>query len=141
LLCGGLTMLTTAVNFPARRAPSPQIRARDTSLDGTTNGSAGINSAPNVDAGINGATHLGEQRCGDHEDHGDSTDYRKLAEHSCKLPLGAGAGALHQPGFNPSLEDYHAAPSSRWPWGSVALPGSSLRSISSRRRRIRERLL
>ena len=64
-------MLTTTVNFPARRAPSPQIRARDTSLDGTTNGSAGIN----------GATHLGEQRGGDHEDRGDGTDYRKLAEH------------------------------------------------------------
>jgi hypothetical protein len=77
LLCGGLTMLTTTVNLPARRAPSPQIRARDTSLDGTTNGSAGIN----VDAGINDATHLGGQRCGDHEDRGDSTDYRKLAEH------------------------------------------------------------
>jgi hypothetical protein len=81
LLCSGLTMLATTVNLPARRAPSPQIRARDTSLDGTTNGSAGINSAPNVDAGINGATHLGGQRCGDHEDRGDSTNYRKLAEH------------------------------------------------------------
>ena len=72
-------MLATAVNLPTRRAPSSQIRARDTSLDGTTNGSAGINSAPNVDAGINGATHLGGQRCGRHEDR-DSTDYRKLAE-------------------------------------------------------------
>src|SRR5262249_42102505 len=69
-------MLATTVNLPARRAPSPQIRARDTSLDGTTNGSAGIN----VDAGINGATHLGGQRCRDHEDRG-NTDYRKLAEH------------------------------------------------------------
>jgi hypothetical protein len=59
-------MLTTTVNFPTRRAPSPEIRARDTSLDGTTNASAGINSAPNVDAGINSATHLGGQRCGDH---------------------------------------------------------------------------
>src|SRR5215470_1043940 len=65
LLCG--SMLTTTVNFPTRRAPSPQIRARDTSLDGTTNGSAGINSAPNVDARINGTTHLGGQRSGDHE--------------------------------------------------------------------------
>ena len=64
-------MLATTVNLPTRRAPSPQIRARDTSLDGTTNSSAGINSAPNVDAGINGATHLGGQRCGDHEDRGD----------------------------------------------------------------------
>src|SRR5436305_8686944 len=70
-------MLATTVNLPARVAPSPQIRARDTSLDGPTNGSAGIN----VDTGINGATHLGGQRCGDHEDRGDSTDYRKLAEH------------------------------------------------------------
>jgi hypothetical protein len=34
-----------------------------------------------VDAGINGATHLGGQRCGDHEDRDDSTNYRKLAEH------------------------------------------------------------
>src|SRR5262249_28717348 len=57
------------------------IRARNTSLDGPTNGSAGINSAPNVDAGINGATHLGGRRCGDHEGRGDSTDYRKLAGH------------------------------------------------------------
>src|SRR5262249_33233435 len=80
LLCSGLTMLATAVNLPTRRAPSSQIRARDTSLDGTTNGSAGINNAPNVDAGINGATHLGGQRCRD-QDRGDSTNYRKLAEH------------------------------------------------------------
>src|SRR5690242_20743075 len=69
-------MLATTVNLPARVAPSPQIRTRDTSLDGATNGSAGIN----VDAGINAATHLGGHRCGDHEDR-DSTDYRKLAEH------------------------------------------------------------
>jgi len=34
-----------------------------------------------MDAGINGAAHLGGQRCWDHEDRGDSTDYRKLAEH------------------------------------------------------------
>src|SRR5215471_4809295 len=54
LLCDGLTMLATTVNLPARRAPSPHA-----SLDGTTNGSAGINSAPNVDAGIDGATPLG----------------------------------------------------------------------------------
>ncbi len=83
-------MLATTVNLPARRAPSPQIRARDTSLDGTTNGSAGINSAPNVDAGINGATHLGGQRCGDHEDRGDNTNYRKLAGHktaTCPAPF------------------------------------------------------
>src|SRR5262249_27797097 len=53
LLCG--STLTTTVNFPTRRAPSPQIRARDTSLDGTTNGSAGVDSAPDVDAGANSA--------------------------------------------------------------------------------------
>jgi hypothetical protein len=69
-------MLATTVNLPARRAPSPQIRARDTSLDGAANASAGIN----MDAGINAATHLRGQRCGRHEDR-DSTDYRKLAEH------------------------------------------------------------
>jgi hypothetical protein len=34
-----------------------------------------------VDAGIDGATHLGGQRCGDHEDRGDSTNDRKLAGH------------------------------------------------------------
>jgi hypothetical protein len=61
------------VNLPAGRAPSPQIRARDTSLDGAANASARIN----VDAGINAATHLGGQRCGDHEDRGDSTNHRK----------------------------------------------------------------
>jgi hypothetical protein len=81
-------MLATTVNLPTRRAPSPQIRTRDTSLDGTTNGSAGINSAPNVDAGINGATHLGGQRRGDHENRGDSTD-RKLAEHKIGPQRGA----------------------------------------------------
>jgi hypothetical protein len=72
-------MLTTTVNFPTRRAPSPQIRARDTSLGGTADGSAGINSPTDVDTGINGATHLGRQRCGDHEADGDdSTNDRKL---------------------------------------------------------------
>src|SRR5262249_45665755 len=84
-------MLTTTVNFPTRRAPSPQIRARDTSLDGTANGSARIDSTPNVDAGINGTTHLGGHRCGDHEGDGDdSTDDRKLAEHktaTCPAPF------------------------------------------------------
>src|SRR5262245_57604955 len=62
LLCG--SMLTTAVNFPTRRASSPQIRARDTSLDDAANGSAGINGAPDVDARIDGATHLGGRRRG-----------------------------------------------------------------------------
>jgi hypothetical protein len=83
-------LTTTVVNFPTRRAPSPQIRARDTSLDGTTNGTAGVNSAPDVDAGVNGATHLGGQHCGEHEDRGDNTNYRKLAEHkiaTCPVPL------------------------------------------------------
>src|SRR4029077_14106957 len=50
--------------LPARRAPNPQIRAEDTSLDGTTNGSARINSTPNVDAGINGATHWADSVAG-----------------------------------------------------------------------------
>src|SRR5262249_5130244 len=79
-------MLTTTVNFTIRRAPSRQIRARDTPNDGAANGSAGVNSAPDVDAGVNGAPHLGGQRCGDHEDRGDSTNYRKLAEHNLSLP-------------------------------------------------------
>src|SRR5262249_13175984 len=78
-------MLTTTVNFPTRRAPSPQIRARDTSLDGTTNGSAGVNSTSDVDAGVNDATHLSGQRCRDHEDRGDNTNYRKLVEHNASL--------------------------------------------------------
>jgi hypothetical protein len=65
-------MLTATVNFPTWRAPSPQIRARDTLNDGAANGSAGVNSAPD----------LGGQRCGDHEDRGDSTNYRKLAGNS-----------------------------------------------------------
>src|SRR6516165_7888922 len=33
-------------------------------------------------------THLGGQRCGDHEDRGDSTNYRKLAEHEIGPPQG-----------------------------------------------------
>ena len=98
LLCGG--MLTTTVNFPARRAPSPQIRARDTSLDSAANASARINSTPNVDAGFNAATHLGGHRCGDHEDDGDdSTNDRKLASiikapHSIRVPLAGGASLI-----------------------------------------------
>ena len=82
-------MLTTTVNCPARRAPSPEIRARDTLNDGTTNGSAGVNSASDVDAGVNGAPDLGGQRCRDHEDRGDNTNYRKLAEYNFKPPLAA----------------------------------------------------
>jgi hypothetical protein len=84
-------MLATAVNLPAWRAPSPQIRARDTSLDGAANGSAGVNSAPNVDAGIYAATHLGGHRCRHYENRGDSTDDRKLAKHD----------------FVPNWGDYH----------------------------------
>jgi hypothetical protein len=34
-----------------------------------------------MNAGINAATHLCGQRRGRHEDRGDSTHYRKLAEH------------------------------------------------------------
>jgi hypothetical protein len=79
-------MLATTVNFSTRRTPSPEIRARDTSLNGASNGSAGVNSAPDVHAGIDGATHLGGQRRGDHDDRGDSTNYRKPAEHNLSLP-------------------------------------------------------
>jgi hypothetical protein len=75
-----------------RRAPSPEIRARDTPNDSAANGSTGVNSAPDVDTGANSAPDLSGQRCGDHEDRGDSTNYRKLAEHNLspdtELPLG-----------------------------------------------------
>src|SRR5215475_9277033 len=80
-------MLTTTVNFPTRRAPSPQIRARDAPNDSASNGSAGVNRAPDVNAGANGSPDLGGHRCRDHEDRGDSTNYRKLAEHNLSLPL------------------------------------------------------
>jgi len=73
--------MVATVFIRTRRTPSPEIRARDTSLDGTTNGSAGVNSAPDVDAGVNAAPHLGGQCCGDHDGRGESTNYRKLAEH------------------------------------------------------------
>ena len=84
-----MPMVATVI-FRTRRAPSPEIRARDTSLDGTTNGSAGVNSAPDVDAGVNSAPDLGGQCCRDHEDRGDNTNYRKLAEHkiaTCPVPF------------------------------------------------------
>src|SRR5215510_769857 len=68
-------MLTTTVNLPTRRAPSTQIRARDTLNDGAANGSAGVNSAPDLGG-----------CCRDHEDRGDSTNYRKLAEHNLSPP-------------------------------------------------------
>src|SRR4029077_13171871 len=45
-----------------RRMSKENLRwgaSRDTSLNGAADGSAGVNSAPNVDAGIDGATHLG----------------------------------------------------------------------------------
>jgi hypothetical protein len=43
-----------------------------------------------MDAGINAATYLRGQRRGCHEDRGDSTDYRKLAEHGIGPQLGVG---------------------------------------------------
>ena len=78
--------MVATVFIRTRRTPSPQIRARDTSLDGTANGSAGVNSAPDMDAGANSAPHLGRQPCGDHEDGGGDSNYRKLAEHNLSLP-------------------------------------------------------
>src|SRR5215470_13958343 len=78
--------MVATVFIRTRRTPSPQIRARDTSLDGTTNGSAGVNSAPDVDAGVNAAPDLGGQCCGEHDDRGESTNYRTLAEHNLSLP-------------------------------------------------------
>jgi hypothetical protein len=69
-------MLTTTVNFPTRRAPSPEIRARDTLNDGAASGTAGVNSAPNVDARVNSAADLGEQRWRNHDDRSDNTYYR-----------------------------------------------------------------
>jgi hypothetical protein len=83
-LFGGRTMLMTTV-IPTRRAPSPEIRARDTLDDGAANGSAGVNRAPDVDAGVNSAPDLGEHRCRDRDDRGDSANYRKLAEHKLGL--------------------------------------------------------
>jgi hypothetical protein len=80
-LCSGL-MLMMATVIRTRVAPSPEIGARDTALDGAANGSAGVDCAPNVDAGINGATHLSGHRGRDHEDDGrGGTDCRKLPEH------------------------------------------------------------
>src|SRR5262249_42381815 len=79
-------MLTTTVNFPTRRVPSPQIRARDAPNDSASNGSAGVNRAPDVNAGANGSPDLGGHRCRDHEDRSDSTNYRKLAEQNSSLP-------------------------------------------------------
>jgi hypothetical protein len=61
--------------------PRPEIGARYTPLDHAANGSAGVHSAPDVDAGIDSASHLRGQRCGDHMGDSDSTNYRKLGEH------------------------------------------------------------
>jgi|SRR6516165_10469761 hypothetical protein len=64
-----MPMVATVIS---RRAPSPEIRARDTPNDSAANGSAGVDRASDVDAGINSAPDLGGQRCGDHGDRGDS---------------------------------------------------------------------
>jgi len=74
-------MLMMATVIRTWVAPSPEIGARDTALDGAANGSTRVHSAPDVDAGINSAAHLGGGRCGDHEDGADNTNDRKLAEH------------------------------------------------------------
>lgn len=81
-----MPMVATVIT---RRAPSPEIRARDSPNDGAANGRADVNSAPDVDAGVNSAPHLGGQRCGDHDDRGDSANYRKLAAHNLSLPWDA----------------------------------------------------
>src|SRR6266436_3846146 len=81
LLRSGLMPIVTPVT-PTRRAPSPQIGARDTALDAAANCSAGANSTPDVDGGINSATYLGKQPCRDHEDGGkDETTDREVAKH------------------------------------------------------------
>jgi hypothetical protein len=53
-------------------------------------------------------------------------------------PLGRSQPAQRRTGglipfFNPSLEDCHDAPNSRWPWGSVALPECGRAFARSRR--------
>jgi hypothetical protein len=111
-------MLTSTVNFPIRRAPSPHIRARDTLNDGAANGTAGVNSAPNVDAGVNSATALGEQRCGDHDDRGDSAYCRQLAEHNKALASSKAAAvttplARGRPRRSASTADVRVAPLTR----------------------------
>jgi hypothetical protein len=79
-LCNGLMPMVAGV-IATRRAPSPEIGAGDTPLDGAANASAGAHSAPHVDARVNSTPHLSARRCGDHEDRGNSTYDRKLAEH------------------------------------------------------------
>ena len=80
-----MPMVATVI-IRTRRAPSPQIRARDTSNDGAPNGSAGVNSAPDADAGVNGAPDLGEHRRRDHDHRGDSTIIERLPSISLGLP-------------------------------------------------------
>jgi hypothetical protein len=74
-------MLMMATIIRTRRAPSPQIGAWDTALDGAPNGSAGVHSTPDMDARVSSAANLGGQASGDHEDGGDGNNDRKLAEH------------------------------------------------------------
>src|SRR6516162_6986582 len=45
-------MLTTTVNFPTRRAPSPQIRTRGTSLNGASNVAPGLTAPPTWTPGL-----------------------------------------------------------------------------------------
>jgi len=49
------------------------------------------------------------------------------------VPTSAAAYLGLIPFFNPSLEDCHDAPNSRWPWGSVALPECGRAFARSRR--------
>ena len=78
--------MVATVFIRTRRTPSPEIRARDAPNDSASNGSAGVNRAPDVNAGANGSPDLGGHRCRDHEDRGDSTNYRKPAEQNSSLP-------------------------------------------------------
>src|SRR5262249_31390384 len=86
---------------------------------------------PNVDAEINGATHLGGQRCGDHEDRGDSTNYRKLAEHEIGPQQGLNIKRPTRPTGLGMLEISEAG--SAWP--STAAPDRGLgRRVAGRGR-------
>jgi len=70
-----MPMVATVI-IRTRRAPSPQIRARDTSNDGAGNGSAGVNGAPD----------LGEHRCRDHDRRGEAPIIERLPSISLGLP-------------------------------------------------------
>src|SRR5262249_29961276 len=59
-----LLRLRNAVNFPTRQPPSPYVRARNTSLDCTANGSAGVHSTLNMNGGINGAADWADSALG-----------------------------------------------------------------------------